>query len=418
MSHPSLFVEDSNSIRSTPSVLILVIAILSLGFIPGAGVGIFFAESLSLGLFAYSAIIFLFLIRFLPSLIFIPRSICVAILILILYSVIQLVYLKEISVKPLVSAPAFFFICISSCLSAIAFSKMGNDVLSKAVLASFKTLILVAILNLIFPIYFLNYNHPPAMLPFMEPSQFAHFFGAIAIMTFVVQKTLALRLLIGTVVLGIALAIPSVTLMAYALLIFILSMKFRLANILFSLIFMSLSIYAVLTTPYFFDRLMISSSSDNLSALVYVQGISDVVYSLESTNYIGLGFQLLGTQPPSEVSDAIEAIAGGQLNREDGGFLAAKILSELGILGAIFIIYYLKIGLEAFIFVTKQISVSNFRPDLKPLLVAAIILAFSVELFLRGSGYFSPGVFLFIFALFYYKKYMKSSFSRAAHLVV
>jgi hypothetical protein len=126
-----------------------------------------------------------------------------------------------------------------------------------------------------------------------------------------------------------------------------------------------------------------------------------------------LGFQLLGTQPRSEQSYIIERLAGIQLNREDGGFLAAKILAEFGILGAIFILYYLKISLEAFGFLKKQILIINNRQNLKHQLVAVIIFAFSVELFVRGAGYFSSGVFLFIFALFYYKKYMRSSFSNS-----
>lgn len=410
MSHPSLFVEDLNSIRWTPSVLTLVIAMLSLPFIPGAVVGIFYAQSLSLGLFTYCVIYFLCLIRFLPSLQFVPRSICVSVFVLILYSVIQLVYFQEIAVKSLVSAPILIFICITSCLSAVAFSKMGSDGLSKAILVVFKTLTLVAILNIIFQINFLNYVHSTSLFPFTEPSQFAQFFGPIAIMTFLIQKTLTKRILVGGVVLGSALAIPSLTLLVYAVLIFILAIKLRLTYLLFSGFSILLILYTALTTPYFLDRLIISDTNDNISALVYLQGVYDAYYSLEASNYLGMGFQLLGTQPPSELSLTIERYAGTELNREDGGFLAAKILAEFGILGAIFIIYYLKISFQAVIFLRKQIFLINHRRNLKHQLVAAIIFAFSVELFVRGTGYFSPGVFLFIFALFYYKKYMRSSF--------
>jgi hypothetical protein len=418
MSHPSLFAEESNSIRSTPSVSTLVTAILLLGFIPGVGVGFFNASSLALGLFAYCVILFFYLVRFLPSLQFIPRSICVSILVLMLYSVIQLIYLKAGSVKSVSSFPVLLFIATSACLSAIAFNKMGDDGLSQAILVVFKTLTLVAILNTIFAINFFNYTHYPPMVPFTEVSQFGHYFGPIAIMTVFIQKNLAKRFLVGGVVLGVALVLPSLTLLVYAVLIFILTIKFRLTSLLFSALLISLIIYMALTTPYFLDRLIISNSTDNLSVLVYLQGFYDVYYSLEATNYLGLGFQLLGTQPPSEISDTIETIAGGQLNREDGGFLAAKILAEFGILGIIFIVYYIKIGLEAFLFLKKQIYVLNHCRDQKPQLVAAIILAFSVELFVRGVGYFSPGVFLFIFSLYYYKKYMKSSFFRAAHLTL
>mgnify|MGYP001294093112 FL=1 len=421
MSHPKYLIKDSNLIHSMPSVFILVMAILSLPFIPGVGVGFFYAKSLSLGLFSFCLIYSFYFVRFLPSLQFLPRSLCVSILLLILYSVIQLVYFKEFAVKqlvsmefalkPLVSAPILFFIFITSCLSAVAFSKMNNDALYKAILAVFKILILVAIFNIIFQVNFLNYIHYPSLFPFTEPSQFAQFFGTIATISFVLQKTLALRILIGSLVFCVALAIPSVTLMVYAFLLFILTIKARLADIILSILLIALTIYTVISIPYFTDRLIISQSSDNLSALVYLQGITDVIYSLKSTSYLGLGFQSLGTQPPSEISAIIEEIAGAQLNREDGGFLAAKILSEFGVLGAIFIIYYMRIGFKAFLFLRKQNSVSNIRRDLKALVVAAIIFAFSVEIFVRGAGYFSPGVFLFLFSLFYFKKYMKSSFS-------
>jgi len=412
VSHSVLFAEDSNSFSSMPSVSMLVIAILLLGFIPGVGVGIFYANSLALGLIAYCVIFLFYWVRFLPSLQFLPRSICISISVVILYSVIQVIYLKAGSVKSLLSVPVIMFIATSACISAIAFNKMKDDDLSQAILVVFKILTLVALLNIIYAINFLNYTHNQPMVPFTEASHFAHYFGPIAIMTFLVQKTLTKRILVGGVVLGIALAIPSLTLMVYAVLIFILAIKLRLTYLLFSGLSILLILYTALTTPYFLDRIIISDTNENISALVYLQGVYDAYYSLEASNYLGLGFQLLGTQPPSELSLTIERYAGTELNREDGSFLAAKILAEFGILGAIFIIYYLKISFQAVIFLRKQILLINHRRNLKHQLVAAIIFAFSVELFVRGTGYFSPGVFLFIFALFYYKKYIRSSFSK------
>lgn len=410
MSHSVLFAKDSNSFRSMPSVSMLVIAILLLGFIPGAGVGIFYANSLALGLVAYCVIFLFHWVRFLPSLQFLPRSLFISAFVVMLYSFIQVIYLNVDSVKSVLSAPAIFFIATSACISAISFNKMKDEDLSKAILIVFKIMTLVGLLNIIYAINFLNYTHYGSVVPFTEASHFAQYFGPIAIMTFLVQRTLTKRILVGGVVLGIAIATPSLTLLVYAFLIFILAIKLRLTYLLFSGFSILLIAYMALITPYFLDRLAISDTSNNLSALVYLQGLYDAYYSLEATNYLGLGFQLLGTQPPSELSLTIQTIAGTELNREDGSFLAAKILAEFGILGVIFIIYYLKISFQAVIFLRKQIFLINDRRDLKHQLVAAIIFAFSVELFVRGTGYFSPGVFLFIFALFYYKKYMRSSF--------
>lgn len=417
MRHSDLLSVKENPITLMPSVLILVMLILLLGFFPSVGVGIFYANSNALGLFVYCIILSIYLVRFLPSLQFFPRSICVLVFVLMMYSVIQVMYLNTSSVKSLLSLPIFLFIATSACVWAAGFNKIWDYNLSKVITIVFIILTVIAILNIIIAINFLNYTHYRSVVPFIEASHFALYFGPISIMTALIQNTLTKRFMVAGVVLSLALSIPSMTLLVYTMLIFILLLKFRLMYFLvFGFLILLLS-YVVLTTPYFLDRILISNSNQNLTYLVYFQGVYDAYNSLVVSNYLGLGFQLLGTQPRSEQSYIIERLAGIQLNREDGGFLAAKILAEFGILGAIFILYYLKISLEAFVFLKKQILIINNRQNLKHQLVAVIIFAFSVELFVRGAGYFSSGVFLFIFALFYYKKYMRSSFSNSVRQV-
>jgi hypothetical protein len=48
---------------------------------------------------------------------------------------------------------------------------------------------------------------------------------------------------------------------------------------------------------YFTDRLALSHSSSNLSALVYLQGVELIEEALETTRAWGIGFQQLGFAP-------------------------------------------------------------------------------------------------------------------------
>lgn len=111
--------------------------------------------------------------------------------------------------------------------------------------------------------------------------------------------------------------------------------------------------------------------------------------SWDATHGIGRGFQqfgLLGTEVPA--ADLILAILKDYLNLLDGGFTLAKVVGEGGVFGVSLIAAYLLCALRAAALLR---SVARGVQTVEPLMVltASSIVGYSIELFLRGAGYFT-----------------------------
>lgn len=143
---------------------------------------------------------------------------------------------------------------------------------------------------------------------------------------------------------------------------------------------------------YYVDRIDISYSSSNLSALVYLQGIELIQEALQTTRGWGIAIQQLGFAPTNVLAtEVIRRVGGGEQNLADGSFLAVKFGAELGILGLALIAIYL---FKLFWAVIDLRLVAN-RRAVSPVGVTfglSVFIAFSVELFVRGIGYFSGTV--------------------------
>ena len=393
------------------SNLELLIMLMLLGAVPGIFVGVFYVNSLAIGLSTFAVANIIYFLRFWPSLRYLPSSLIYLPAIILLYSMLQPSIFNNVSLKSVISAPALFLLYISAYLSATALHKINSKFLTRSINAIFVIFTFIAFLNIIFKINFMNYTHYPSMVPFTEPSQFAQYYGPISVIAFVIQRSFLRRLRQLLMVFAIAIIVPSLTLFVYCVIMTLLILKFRFIYIILISFLLSLFVYYILSNDHFISRLIISSDTDNLSGLVYLQGLHDIYQSLQHTNYLGLGFQLLGNQPPTEVSFLIEKIAGVALNRDDGGFLAAKVISEFGILGIALLAYYIVLGFTAFQYIRKRAFSELCTSTIQSLIVASMLVTFSVEVFVRGVGYFSPGVFMFLMAFCYYEKYLKSSFT-------
>ena len=94
---------------------------------------------------------------------------------------------------------------------------------------------------------------------------------------------------------------------------------------------------------YFSDRLKLTTDSDNLSVLVFVQGWQLAYNSLKETYGLGIGIQQLGfVKVETEAGDTIIRLLGRNVNDTDAGLTFGKIVSEFGLLGVFLIIIYLK----------------------------------------------------------------------------
>lgn len=257
-------------------------------------------------------------------------------------------------------------------------------------------------------------NHPKALFPYAEDSHFALTFAMFS-MGFIAgcknNNIEVFFILINILIFGLLL--PSLTMLVVFFLGLILHFikKNRATRYLFflSILFLSTTIFsALITLDYFSERFDVSSLS-NLTLLVWIQGWFIMISSLQYTNFLGIGFQMLGLNLEAlpEISFYINDLFNmGFYNIEDGSFFAVKLVSELGIFGIFIVVYYLKNLMSAYRFLTMVNSDHIYSKKDKLLLkiCSGFIFAFSIEMFLRGLSYFSVGVIILIIAILVYRR--------------
>lgn len=273
------------------------------------------------------------------------------------------------------------------------------DYLKRAIYLSYGLLIgfgAVALLNWGVPGSYVNLTSP--VFPFAEPSHFALVFSFVSSLMICLVKGFK-RYFIVLVALAFALLFPNATLLVGAIFLTVtcITSVRELAIAVAVLICTYLLLNATPDTFEYFDSRLFGSVDKNLSTLVYEQGWEAVAISLESTNYIGLGFQNLGLQASGAATFSLDGLIEVSLNRLDGGFLFSKIVSEFGIAGAAFCAFFCYNAIRSLIIILQhnaspRIEEINFSRHLVP---ACSCFMFLIELFVRGVGYFSP-TFIFM----------------------
>lgn len=249
-----------------------------------------------------------------------------------------------------------------------------------------------------------------AMTPFAEPSHFALTFLPIAC-AYIFTGGIRLRFFVCVAGLFLSLFIQNFTLLIGALLLSLVALSLR-QIILFSVIALGLSLALVIVDPtyseYFIDR-VVASEGENISRLVYIQGWESMISALQFTNGLGVGFQNFGIEPSGAATALLDALIDGPLNRSDGGFLAAKVVGEFGIIGIIAIVFITFLSIRSGIELRESISRGAPFESLSvaPLCFTYMII---VEFFVRGTGYFSPSFLIFLcFAPMAIKTLVKNS---------
>lgn len=271
----------------------------------------------------------------------------------------------------------------------------------------------IALINKIFPLAPGRYallSQP--LFPFGEPSHFSLAFFPILIATSaMVQKATRLLLVLGT--LAMALVLPSTTLAIVSVITAAITVS-RRVFVMLPVGLLLLAGAALLAPEYFKERLTLNTESENLSALIYLQGLLAAKNGIFDTNGIGFGFQRLGTEPPNEATEVIELVAGNTFNRMDGGFLAAKIVAEFGVVGIVMLIWMSFSAVRALIQMAHlyRLSPHERKQHIWQIFRLACQIAILPELYVRGYGYFSPGLLLFM-SSFSSSSYMP--YRRASH---
>ncbi|MEI6828818.1 MAG: hypothetical protein WCK64_03060 [Synechococcaceae cyanobacterium ELA445] len=229
-----------------------------------------------------------------------------------------------------------------------------------------------------------------SILYFSEPSHFA-----LAISPFVLYvimtSDVVLSHFILLMILVLSLALENVTL----LLVFLLTALILLVRVgrgvYIRALFLALLAVAIgitaLSQQYFLDRLTLDRT--NLSSLVYLRGIEAAGATLSRPPFIGVGFQMMASRAPVTLAvEQLDAFDQGTLNANDGGFVAAKIITEFGWIGLFVMLYLLSCIVPALYSSVLMVSQGKAMKD--DCLFIACSLSVMIQLFIRGSGYLGP----------------------------
>lgn len=237
------------------------------------------------------------------------------------------------------------------------------------------------------------------MILFSEPSHFALTVLPLLLYKVLSSKTSYAWFFIG-IVFGIALGIKSLTLLV-GIFIILFVYSFRKTLLFFTLPIIGIFyFYGIHNLDYFIARISFNDTN-NISALVFLSGWDRAYLNFLNTYGLGIGFQQLGYIGSMGVFQNKLASMGLEgLNLYDGGSTASKLISELGILGLVFIFMYIIKVLK--LIKTIKINRSIVKTDTQYLFFASIFIMISIDLFIRGVGYFSPNIFLFLAAIIYF----------------
>ncbi len=309
--------------------------------------------------------------------------------------------------KPLQSVLMFSLIIVSAYLLSEYLDVVAPEAVVSTIWVFCIILLAIGWAKNIYVPGFLNYNmHLKATFPFSEESHYAlvagFFFCAYS---FFGNWRKVLFLILNSAVL--AAIYPSLSMLVYAglnlLILFMRLPRKTFVVSIFSIVPASAFGFYLLSSrvEYFSSRLDFGNL-ENLTALVFAQGWQLAYLNFVETTGLGLGFQMLGSDNtvvgPLTYRIMDVASYGRALNLSDGGFLAAKLIAEFGVLGLIFSIlymfYFLIIPFKANRIITTKSQLVYFGRSVR----YATVFSLAPEFFLRGYGYFSPSLYFVLVA--------------------
>lgn len=279
----------------------------------------------------------------------------------------------------------------------------------------FYALIIVGILSILG--YSPFFSEWKAMVFYMEPSHFALSFLPF-LLYIAVQSDIKYKLIWLAISFEIALMVQNLTLILGIIFISILVLPIRKFLVLlasFSLLFyinkIVSHVYFIMNksavdtnmpdaVSYVADR--VSLTSQNLSVLVFKSGWERAYLNFIDNFGFGIGFQQLGfVGPDGEILSNIMNITAGhkKICLYDASTVAAKLVSEFGIIAIVVLglysIYAIRYSVNLRVLSLDKVKIRDSRD----VFFLACFLMFCIDLFVRGTGYFSSSAFLFIVSL-------------------
>lgn len=297
-----------------------------------------------------------------------------------------------------------FILLILFLISAFIFStyilKLSNFSFKKAFNFLFYIVLFDGLLSTL--IYLINRNEK-SLLIFKEPSHFALVFLPLLLSKILIDKQNNHQNIFIVLSFFIAFGLENLTLLIGLLIILLILLNGK-NIILFFILFTIIFILNIENFAYFTSRIDLSQDNTNLSTLVFLSGWERAYLNVINTNGIGIGFQQLGTIGQNGYyQDVLAQLGMGGLNLNDGGSTASKLISELGVFGLIILFVYLIYFVKYFFDLKK-----NIQNNSKYIFFKSIFVMFFVELFIRGTGYFTPTSFMLVVAISYFLTIDKS----------
>ena len=360
---------------------------------------------------------------------FIKISLFSILFVIIHYCISFIFFINSNEIRFLYSIVSAFMIFLSSALFGIYLIQLESLNLLKIIFKIFYFfLIFLSILTFIrfsplSPVYLTTNIY---ITIFSEPSHFA-----TTMLPFITFYSLSINgklKKIANIIFFIilALSIKNLTLLIGMALIFIATFEFKQVMKLLFFTFLILIIFSlinfIINNPgnnlfqsdyfrYFVERINLKTNLDNslkvnMSVLVFFAGHHEMLLNLLYSNFFGVGFQqfgIVGVQ--SHIRDLIFINSGyfEFTHNKDASFLIGKLISEFGFFGLIFLAFYIKI------FIKNFLLIKNFflkERNILHLFASSCIISFSIELFIRGSGYFTVSSYLFLVSLLIQKIYI------------
>lgn len=291
---------------------------------------------------------------------------------------------------------AFVLLIISSCNLTYNIWHLDNKSINKVVNFLYITLSVEAFLAIFGLPAIADSNNALPIIFYSEPSHFSLVFLPFLYFKLLADSKYKYFHLLNALI--IALLIKSTILLAG--IIIILPVIFSFYRFFFSLIAIFITV-SFFDYNYFLERIALNGQITNTSALIFMSAYERAFNNFLNTNYLGLGFQQLNINSYFGKYQEVINNYYGLLNIEDAGVTFSKLISELGFIGFLLIFIYF-LTLYKALKLLKQ-NKNNFIY----LFFFALLFSSLIEIFLRGVGYFSPGIFFLFLAMIYFNFYEK-----------
>lgn len=157
------------------------------------------------------------------------------------------------------------------------------------------------------------------------------------------------------------------------------------------------SLPSAIDLDYFLARLDPSEENHHLSVMAFKQGWEMAYLDLEQSFGLGVGFQQFGIvgDDIGTLQDIAKLNEGAELNRYDGGTVGSKFIGEFGIVGASVLLVYLMRFASIARFLRSVATGRIAYLNTAGIFFLSCFTTFFIDLFVRGTGYFSLSSFLF-----------------------